>query len=158
MVGSSKVNGAGFVNGQTSKFPDALSAAALVGSKGMPLILTNGRTLPKGTEEYKGNSKNYIVGGTNSINIYGLKGKRLAGDDRFATSAAVATEGFKDAMQEYTSSTGNAKYNNCVVVDGTNYPDALTAISVAKKYNAPILLTNKNSIPSPIIRYIKTLY
>ena len=153
ITGSNRTKGAGFVNGATSKFPDALGAAALLGSKDMPLILTNGSVLPSGTEGYKKNSNNYIIGGTNSINIYGLSGKRLAGLDRYGTCAAVANEGFKDQLYDYSKSENASKFNAAVIVDGRNYPDALTAISVSKKNNAPILLVN-GIVPNTISNYM----
>ncbi|SFE86250.1 cell wall-binding repeat-containing protein [Peptostreptococcus sp. D1] len=147
MLGNKSFSGAGFVNGDTNKFPDALSAAALLGKKGMPLILTNGKSLSGSMTKYKSNSSNYIIGGAATINIPGLSGKRIAGNDRYDTSARVATEGF--TYGSYNSSSDSA----CVIVDGRNYPDALTAISVAKKQNGPILLVDKQ-VPTPIVSYI----
>lgn len=147
MLGNKSFSGAGFVNGDTNKFPDALSAAALLGKKGMPLILTNGKSLSSSMTKYKSNSNNYIIGGAATINIPGLSGKRIAGNDRYDTSAKVATEGF--TYGSYNSNSDSA----CVVVDGRNYPDALTAISVAKKQNGPILLVDKQ-VPTPIANYI----
>lgn len=147
LTGNNNSAGAGFANGATNKFPDALSASALLGKKSMPLILTDGSNLPGGAEGYKSNSKNYIIGGKNSIDISGLSGKRLSGSDRYATSAAVAKEGFKAADS-------NSIENACVIVDGRNYPDALTSISVSKKNNAPVLLVDKN-LPAAISSYLK---
>lgn len=95
-TGNDKSKGAGFVKGADSKFPDALSSAALLSKKDMPLILTDGENLPKGSISYKDNSKNYIIGGEKSINISGLSGNRLSGTDRYATSASVAREGFEE--------------------------------------------------------------
>lgn len=149
IIGTSNFSGAGFVNGDTKKFPDALSAAALLGKKNMPLILTNGRTLSPSMEKYKSSSNNYIIGGTNTINISGLSGKRLAGNDRYETSAKIASEGFVYGSSS-TSSNGDSA---AVVVNGRDYPDALTAISVAKKQNAPILLVDRN-LPNSISNYI----
>ena len=147
LVGNNSSAGAGFVNGATNKFPDALSASALLGKKAMPLILTDGKNLPGGAESYKNNSKNYIIGGKSSIDISGLSGKRLSGSERYATSAAVANEGFK-------ASDSSSIENACVIVDGRNYPDALTSISISKKNNAPILLVDKN-LPAAISSYLK---
>lgn len=147
LVGDNSSAGAGFVNGATNKFPDALSASALLGKKAMPLILTDGKNLPGGAESYKNNSKNYIIGGKSSIDISGLSGKRLSGSERYATSAAVANEGFK-------ASDSSSIENACVIVDGRNYPDALTSISISKKNNAPILLVDKN-LPAAISSYLK---
>lgn len=60
---------------------------------------------------------------------------RLAGDDRYATAAAIAKEGW--TQSEYA-----------ILVCGENYPDALVAAPMAKKVNAPILLSYKDSLPS----------
>lgn len=145
VVGKNSSKGAGFVNGIDSKFPDALSAAPLLGTKGMPLILTNGKSIPNGADKYKANKGNYIIGGSKSININELSGKRLSGSDRYNTSAVVANEAFPYSNPNVDSS--------CVLVDGRDYPDALTAISISKKYNAPILLVN-NTVPRNIMNYI----
>ncbi|WP_101773234.1 cell wall-binding repeat-containing protein [Peptostreptococcus faecalis] len=153
ITGTSTANGAGFVNGATNKFPDALSSAALLGAKDMPLILTDGKTLPTAAQTYKSNSKNYIIGGTDTINISGLSGKKISGGDRYETSAKVAEEGFKHIEYDYSLSENKDKRNSCVVVDGRNFPDALTAISASKKNNAPILLVNKD-LPTSINKYI----
>lgn len=58
--------------------------------------------------------------------------KRIYGENRYETAAKVCQEGWK----------GKSKY--AVVVCGDNFPDAVAAAPLAKKYNAPILLTNKN--------------
>lgn len=57
--------------------------------------------------------------------------KRIYGQDRYETAAKVCQEGWKE------------KSNYAVVVCGDNFPDAVAAAPLAKKYNAPILLTNK---------------
>lgn len=59
---------------------------------------------------------------------------RLAGDDRYATAAAIAREGW--TQSEYA-----------ILVCGENYPDALVATPLAKKVNAPILLSYTGSLP-----------
>lgn len=146
VVGNSN-KGVAFVNGATNKFPDALSAAPLVGVKGMPIILTDGKNVPNGATKYKSNSSNYIIGGMNTITLNGITGKRLAGADRFSTSAVVASEGFK-----YLGTDSNLDHS-VVVVDGRNFPDALTSISLSKKYNAPVLLVS-NLLSSHIDNYL----
>lgn len=59
--------------------------------------------------------------------------KRLWGDDRYQTCSQIAAEGWK-----------NSYY--AVIVNGENFPDALSASTLAKKYNAPILLTEKDKL------------
>ncbi|GAA0726892.1 hypothetical protein GCM10008905_23850 [Clostridium malenominatum] len=62
------------------------------------------------------------------------KTNRIYGQDRYETASKVSQEGWKE------------KSNYAVIVSGENFPDAIVAAPLAKKYNAPILLTNKNVI------------
>lgn len=59
--------------------------------------------------------------------------KRLAGLDRYQTAAAIARDGWKQS-------------DYAVLAYGENFPDALAAAPLAKKYNAPILLTDSGSL------------
>lgn len=59
--------------------------------------------------------------------------KRLAGSDRYSTATAIAQEGWQQS-------------DYAILANGENYPDALSAAPLAKKYDAPILLVN-SSIP-----------
>lgn len=59
---------------------------------------------------------------------------RLAGTDRYATAVAIAKQGW--TQSDYA-----------VLAYGENFPDALAAVVLAKKYNAPILLTSGSSLP-----------
>ncbi len=70
---------------------------------------------------------------------------RLGGADRYQTAIAIAQSGWKTASSYVVLATGN------------DYPDALSAAPLAKKYNAPILLTDKNSIPQTVITELKRL-
>lgn len=58
--------------------------------------------------------------------------KRLAGPDRFQTANAVAEQGWK------------AGADNVVIVNAYAFSDALAAVPLAFKLNAPILLTEKD--------------
>lgn len=58
---------------------------------------------------------------------------RLAGNDRYETAAQIAKDGWQLSF--------------CAVLTyGENYSDALAAVPLAKKLNAPILLTNKDTL------------
>lgn len=70
---------------------------------------------------------------------------RLGGSDRYETAAAVSKNGW---------ATGS---KTIVLVYGDDYPDALSAAPLAKKYNAPILLTTINSLPASISNEISRL-
>ncbi|WML35451.1 cell wall-binding repeat-containing protein [Clostridium sp. OS1-26] len=56
---------------------------------------------------------------------------RFNGIDRYETAAKVCEDGWQ----------GDSNY--AVIVNGENFPDALSAAPLAKKYEAPILLTGK---------------
>ncbi|MHB1407790.1 MAG: cell wall-binding repeat-containing protein, partial [Desulfitobacteriaceae bacterium] len=58
---------------------------------------------------------------------------RIAGQDRYATAAAIAQEGW-------------AQSNYAILAFGENYPDALSAAPLARKLDAPILLTESISL------------
>jgi putative cell wall-binding protein len=75
--------------------------------------------------------------GTNNI--------RLGGDNRYDTSVAISKSGWQN---------GSAY---AVIATGNDYPDALSAAPLARKYNAPILLTDTNSIPQVTLDEIERL-
>ncbi|HAR85904.1 MAG TPA: hypothetical protein DCR69_09240 [Clostridium sp.] len=68
---------------------------------------------------------------------------RLYGSDRYGTSKAISSQ--------FSSS------NVAIVVTGKDYPDALSATSLAKKYNAPIILTDPASLNSNAESELKRL-
>ncbi len=59
---------------------------------------------------------------------------RIAGADRYATSAAAAQSGFPDGSR------------TAVLVSGESFPDALSASALAGFYEAPILLTKASKL------------
>ncbi len=69
---------------------------------------------------------------------------RLWGQDRYQTSVAISKEGWT-----------NSDY--VVIASGENYPDALCAAPLAKKYNAPILLTENAALNDDVKQEIKRL-
>ena len=64
---------------------------------------------------------------------------RLSGNDRYDTSSQIAKQGWSNGS------------DSCILVYGGNYPDALSATPLAKKLNAPILLTENTSL-TPITK------
>lgn len=70
--------------------------------------------------------------------------KRLSGNDRYSTSIAISKEGWT-----------NSDY--AILTSGENYPDALSAAPLAKKYNCPIILTSKYSLSDDITAELKRL-
>ncbi len=59
---------------------------------------------------------------------------RYAGATRFGTGVAVSKAIYSDTTE------------NAIITIATNFPDALSGVPLAKKLDAPILLTNKNSL------------
>lgn len=70
--------------------------------------------------------------------------ERIGGNDRYETATRIS--------QSYWT---NSDY--VVIVSGENFPDALSAAPLARKYNAPILLTESNSIRSGVLNEIGRL-
>lgn len=73
-----------------------------------------------------------------------IESKRLWGNDRYETCAEVVND-------QWTSS------DYAVIVNGENFPDALSASALAKKYNAPILLTQSNKLDTNTLNELKRL-
>ncbi|MGE4272447.1 MAG: cell wall-binding repeat-containing protein [Desulfitobacterium sp.] len=62
-----------------------------------------------------------------------ISDERISGADRYKTAVEIAKVGW------------NTSYY-AIIASGENFPDALCAAPLAKRYNAPILLTAKNSL------------
>lgn len=61
---------------------------------------------------------------------------RLAGSDRYGTCEEISKYGWQNSS------------SYAVVTTGEDFPDALSAAPLAKKYKAPIIITEKNSLSS----------
>lgn len=62
--------------------------------------------------------------------------KRLAGSDRYGTCEEISKFGWPGAS------------GYAIITTGQDFPDALSAAPFAKKYNAPIIITEKDSLNS----------
>ena len=69
---------------------------------------------------------------------------RLSGINRYQTACSIALEGW--ATSEYA-----------ILASGENFPDALTATPLAYCHNAPILLTEKNSLNTHTAETLESL-
>jgi len=79
--------------------------------------------------------------------IMGQKGiptQRLAGDNRYATSAAISVAGWQSS-------------DNVILVSGEDFPDALAGTTLAGFKDAPVLLTAKDSLSSETLAELKRL-
>ncbi|WP_187444839.1 cell wall-binding repeat-containing protein [Rossellomorea vietnamensis] len=137
-----------------TNFPDALAGAPLAYYKDAPILLTAKDKLHTTVEEAIIDlevSKVTILGGTNAVSdtvvkrlkALGVKNiERIAGTDRYSTALAIA--GKLPAS------------DTAVIVNGKNYPDALSIASYAAQYGYPILLSDKDAIGSSTLNKAKT--
>lgn len=125
-------------------FADALVASVPAALYARPILLTAQNNLPKVVKDAIEN-KDYgikevtVVGGTGAvsekayaqINVSNVQ--RLKGQNRQLTAMAVANAYFTNAGQ-------------AIVVDGTNFADALAAGQLGWKIKAPILLSESKTV------------
>lgn len=76
-----------------------------------------------------------------------LNVERVWGQDRYETAAKVADK-FVNTEASSTAQWTTAKTDTVILCNGENYPDALSAAPLVRVYNAPILLTTSDSLPS----------
>ena len=69
---------------------------------------------------------------------------RISGSTRYATAVGISKASF-------------TKANTVILASGTRYADALAGVPLAKELNAPILLTEKEKLPSEVLSEIKRL-
>lgn len=70
---------------------------------------------------------------------------RLAGDDRFSTSARISAQNFGSNVPVV------------FIANGMNFADALAGASAATKLGGPVLLTRSHSLPNPIAAELRRL-
>ena len=119
------------------KYPDALAAGPLAGrNKENKFNLLNLAPSTKGFDNA------VIIGGKDSVEG---KEKRISGSNRYLTSLEVA--------KEYKKEFGGL--DTVIIASGEDYPDALSASSVAAKLNAPIVLATKDGINEKVLSFVK---
>ncbi len=128
-------------------FADALAGAALAGSMGAPVLITEPTVLPgeiRDELQRLAPSDVVILGGTGAIATSvedavvaatGATVRRLWGQDRFATAVEVSKEAYGPGV------------GTVVIVNGLNYPDALAGAPAAVQLGAPILMVYEDRIP-----------
>jgi len=141
-------------------FPDALSISSFAGANQYPALLVGQNYLSDKTKNYITSNKPsavYIVGGVGAVSqaledqikaiLPTATIKRLAGNDRFDTVAAVINEFAVSPQTVY-------------LANGFNYPDALAGSALAAKSGAPVLLIDNNSgtLPPAVEAYLKKLH
>lgn len=131
-------------------FPDALSGAPLAKSLNAPILLAGNKANNAAALDYIKNHLDkegtvYLLGGkkavsddlVNQIKALGYNNiKRLSGDNRYDTSKAIVEQ-------------LNVKEGTPVVIaTGSDFADALSISSIAAAKGYPILLAQKDNLPS----------
>ncbi|WP_237036870.1 cell wall-binding repeat-containing protein [Mediannikoviicoccus vaginalis] len=135
-------------------FADALVASVPAAMYARPILLTSKDSLPKVVKDAIEN-KDYgikevtVVGGTGAVSekayaqITVSNVQRLKGQNRQLTAMAVADQYFMNAGQ-------------AIIVDGTNFADALAAGQLGWKIKAPILLSeSKTVLGKDLAKYLR---
>lgn len=143
-------------------FADALSASALAGAVNGPVLLASRYDVPAAVlAEIKrlGATKAYVVGGTGVLDDFVLRAirtvpgmaypTRVAGSDRFETSAKVA--------ETVAALDGTAFSRRAFIARGDTYPDALAAGPFAYSQGMPVLLTRPTELPASVSSAIESL-
>jgi len=141
---------------------DAVSVAGLAGFMDAPVLLTRSDTLHGGVADYiedYGVSNIYVLGGTAAISesvveaLGELAGvnppERIAGDNRYDTSAAIASE----LAGESWCGTNE---NSAIIVNGSD--DLFNAVAigpVANRLELPVLLTAGDDLVDAVLSYIE---
>jgi putative cell wall-binding protein len=135
-------NGAGFA--------DALAAGPAAGSRQGPLLLVTKDTIPSSTRDELRRlhpAQLRVLGGPGAISPEveaalradtGASVVRVAGDDRYATSAAVAADAFSPGVPLVLLSTG------------LDFPDALAGGPMGALAPGPILLVQTHCVPAAV--------
>ncbi len=141
-----------------SAFPDALSGAPAAGAAGVPLLLTAPTSIPTVIAAELSRlhpGRIVILGGTavvsdavaTALRAYTSGSvSRLAGADRYATSAAISAASFSPGVSVAYVATGSA------------FPDALSGAPAAGAAGVPLLLTAPTSIPTVIAAELSRLH
>lgn len=117
------------VDGQV--LADSLIAAPFAGQQeGVLHLYSDTSEMPK-----------WIVGGKNRVPI-DPSVARFAGDNRYHTSAVLATEAFMDAT-------------DVILANGENPVDALSAVNLANLLKAPILYVKRDTITQDVYQFIQ---
>ena len=129
-------------------FPDALAGAPAAGHRNGPLLLTDPTALPGSTlAEISRLSPSSIVvvgGGTSvsrtvvdQLKSYAPVVTSISGSDRYDTAVKISQQTFTQASTVF-------------IATGPAYPDALAVGASAIGSDAPVLLVQKDSLPSNV--------
>lgn len=119
-------------------FPDALAAAGYMASHKSVMVLSDGVKYPKSE------LNEIAIGGKNLLPLNGFTGERISGKDRYETALEIAKKSFTN--------------NDTAILSNANvFADSLSAVSLTKKYNAPIILTSNKNLTKSSKDYLNGL-
>jgi putative cell wall-binding protein len=131
-----------------ASYPDALAGAAVAGALRAPLLLVPPKSLPSTVRLELARlapDEIVILGGPGAVSDgvaaalggYGIV-FRIAGSDRYATAALLSRSAYPTGAQ------------TAYVATGSTFPDALAGAAVAGRAGAPILLVERDTVPSTV--------
>ncbi|MFB2555616.1 cell wall-binding repeat-containing protein [Herbiconiux liangxiaofengii] len=140
-------------------FSDALSASALAGLRGGPVLLTTKNAVPEAVRTELSRIdpvKIIVLGGAATISdaVYQELRKlsptvtRIGGADRFEVSASAVHD-------YYSATTPRPAVPMSFVASGANFPDALSGAAAAGHLSGPVLLTSKDRLPDSVLTELK---
>lgn len=119
-------------------FPDALSAISFMADHKALMVLSDGNSYPKS------DLQEIAIGGVNQLPLNGFTGERIAGNDRYQTALAIARRSFENN-------------ENAILANSKVFADSLSAVSVAKNYKAPIILTDNENLTQSTKSYLENM-
>lgn len=140
---------------QGFSFPDALSASAVAGSTGAPILLVRSDRLPAVTAQALTRlrpQRIVVLGGTRAIETavqeelraYAPVVERIGGSNRYETSALLSRHFAPGISTAY-------------VATGGGFADALSGGALAADRRSPLLLVEPGRIPDPVRRELTRL-
>ena len=137
-------------------YADALSASAVAGHEGAPVLLAKKDGIPASVRaelDRLSPAKVVVLGGGEALStkvVNQARGhadsvQRIAGANRYSTAAKVA-DAFFDAPTQHA-----------MLASGEEFPDALTTGPVAAKYQTPVLLSKAANLPAVTLEQIMDL-
>jgi putative cell wall-binding protein len=133
-----------------TNFPDALSAGAVAGAHGDPVLIVSPASVPDSTRaalQRLHPAHVTVLGGTAVVSdgvlaelqsITGVTPARIAGADRYATAVALSQQAFPGGAPKF------------VLATGLNFPDALSGGPLAANVGGPVLLVPGTCAPDSV--------
>jgi len=162
-------------NGETAKGGfDALAANFLAGRAAAPILLTQAKTLPRESAQAlravldgSPQATLYVMGKADSVSDVvvsqltaiakeAVSGNvtvtRVAGDNRYSTSALAAGHG---AVGSVSFAKGSPSYKTAILASGVVSADALAAGPLSFSAGLPVLLTGAAKLPAEVSAFLK---